>query len=215
MFLKVFDELQLATAFHFKAFQFGKGAIFIKYGISLLQQFIFFLAGRQYHCTIRTIQFEENTVLAVDLVLARLRVDQVMILVVCKSLVYHVVEHSTRVRHAKWLPVPTAERKIFRKCAWQHAPYTIRVELKRPSNTVDKFLRHLDNRRTRKTRNSSHLHRVPACSLAHHISIERVQNALVCELERVIQHNHLFRFQCVVESTSLVCLFKILLPLLQ
>ena len=37
---------------------------------------------------------------------------------------------------------------------------------------------------------TSRLHAVPACSLAHDVAIEAVEDALVSQLQGVVQHHH-------------------------
>jgi hypothetical protein len=42
------------------------------------------------------------------------------------------------------------------------------------------------------THDAGHLHRVPASAAAHHVAVERVENTLVRQLQRVVQHDHVF-----------------------
>ena len=80
--------------------------------------------------------------------------------------------------------------------AWaMHAcRHAIRVELERDADPLDQLARLLDDHRTRVCDDASHLHRVPARTLAHDVAIERVENALMCQLQRVVQHNSLLGF---------------------
>ena len=46
---------------------------------------------------------------------------------------------------------------------------------------------------TEMSRHSCHLNRSPTCSFSHNITIERIQDTLVCQLKRIVQKNQRLR----------------------
>lgn len=55
---------------------------------------------------------------------------------------------------------------------------------------------------------------MPPRSFPHNVTIERVENTLVSELERVVKNDHRFRFDDFGKRSSRVGLVEVLLPIL-
>lgn len=98
--------------------------------------------------------------------------------------------------------------------ARQHAPDTVRVEFERSPDLLDEFPRHLDDGRARQAGDAGHLHRVPTSTLAHDVAVERVEDTLVRELERVIQDDHRLGLDDFGDGTACGRLVEVLLPIL-
>ena len=77
--VKDFDQLQLSSPFYFKAFQLGWRTVIVEDSVLLRQQLIFFFRRLEDH------DLEEERVLTVHPPLSGLRIDKVVVLIICES----------------------------------------------------------------------------------------------------------------------------------
>ena len=120
---------------------------------------------------------------------------------------------SARGQHScRWRGEIRHERLTVRERARQHAPDTVRVQLERSPDLLDEFPRHLDDGRARQAGDAGHLHRVPTSALAHYVAVERVEDTLVRELERVVQDDHRLGLDDLGDGTACRRLVEVLLP---
>lgn len=102
--------------------------------LPLFQLLALLFGGWQDHCQIRSIHLKEDAVLCPDVVSDGRGVDQLVVLIVGKSLFYHDVQHGTRVgdSHLGLLLVTGLHHKVLREGIGEDTPDTISVQLKRP-----------------------------------------------------------------------------------
>jgi hypothetical protein len=85
------------------------------------------------------------------------------------------------------------EFEILGENAREHTPNSVCVQFERTANLLDQSACHLDDRRASQAGDPRHLHGMPPCTFAHDVAVERVENALVRELERIVDHDELLR----------------------
>ena len=126
------------------------------------------------------------------------------------------VEHHAGVRDAdlRLLLVRGGDGEVLREDRREDAPDPVGVELERLAELLDERARLLDDVGAGVRHDARHLHAVPPRALAHHVAVERVEDALVRELERVVQRAHRLGLQQRSDVVGLLGLGALLPPLL-
>ena len=168
--------------------------------VTLLDQYAFFFRRRQNHSPVRTVDFKLDGHLRRLLVNLLFRIDERLILVVSGLQIGHAVENNAWITNLQFfLQVSRPlyfrlECVLLRERTRKTAPDTVRVQLERHTDIIDELLCHLNNARARERDNSSHFHGVPSRAFSHDVSVKRVQNTLVRELQGIVQRHHIGRF---------------------
>ena len=123
-----------------------------------------------------------------DGVLERPRGNEVMVLVVGEEVLDHNVEDGPRVRDGDLLAGLGLDDVVLGERGRQHAPNAVGVELERPADALDNLARTRDDGGAGVANDARHLHGEPARPAAHHVAVKGVQDALVGQLQRVVQH---------------------------
>mmetsp|Transcript_50911 Transcript_50911/g.118621 ORF Transcript_50911/g.118621 Transcript_50911/m.118621 type:complete len:361 (-) Transcript_50911:1619-2701(-) len=128
-------------------------------------------------------------------------------------LVYAVVEDAVGVWHFELFASLHLDLEGVWKALWQKAPNAISVQLQGQAHLFTELSRLANEVGSRVCDNARHLHRVPTSSLAHDVAVERVQNAFVSELQRVIEKHHVLGFVLCNHIAAFFGFLQLLVPL--
>ena len=192
--LEDLDQLELAAPLDLEALELGELAVLLEDRVPLLEQLALLERRGQDHRLVRPVDLEEDRLLALLVVLARLGVEPLVLRVVVVAVDVD-VEHDARVRdgHLGLRRVARREGVVLREGVREDAPDAVGVELERLADLLDERARLLDDRRAGVGDDARHLHRVPPRALPHDVAVEGVEDALVRELQRVVEHAHRLR----------------------
>ena len=187
--LEHLDQLELAAALELEALELGEGAVVFVDRVALLEELALLRGGWEDHRLVWAVDLEVDRHLALLLPLA---VDEHLVLRVVADAVDVHVEHDARVRDCTlWLLWITREHlDVLGEALGEDAPDAVRVELERLADLLHQRARLLDDVGARVRDDARHLHRVPARAAPHHVAVERVEDALVGELEGVVEGAH-------------------------
>mmetsp|Transcript_45251 Transcript_45251/g.130668 ORF Transcript_45251/g.130668 Transcript_45251/m.130668 type:complete len:246 (-) Transcript_45251:2155-2892(-) len=125
-----------------------------------------------------------------------------------------VVQDAVRVWHLDLFSILHLELVGVREALRQHAPNAVGVQLDRQPHLLAELAGLADQVGACVCNNAGHLHRVPSGTFSHHVSVERVQDALVRELQGIIQQDHVLGLHLLHRVAALFGRLEILRPLL-
>mmetsp|Transcript_45059 Transcript_45059/g.73440 ORF Transcript_45059/g.73440 Transcript_45059/m.73440 type:complete len:1173 (-) Transcript_45059:33-3551(-) len=214
--LEHFDQLELPAPLELEPLELRQGLVVIEDGVPLLDGLALLPRRRQDHGQVRPVHLEEDAALGPLHPLLLLGVP-VLILGVGELLVHVLVQHDARVRDVVLLLllVGGRERVVLRERRGEAAPDPIGVQLQGQPDAVRQLPGHLDDVGPEVRDHAAHLHAVPPAALPHHVPVERVQDALVRQLQRLVQHRAALALPQRVLTLALLGLVELPDPLLR
>mmetsp|Transcript_86936 Transcript_86936/g.241072 ORF Transcript_86936/g.241072 Transcript_86936/m.241072 type:complete len:688 (+) Transcript_86936:687-2750(+) len=210
--LEDLDQAELAAPFDFEALELGERAIKLKDGVTLLEHLVLLCAGWENHGLVGPIDLEEDRVLILHCPLTGRR--SLLVLMVGVLLMDAVVQHTVGVGHLDFFAPLHLELEGVGEALGQQTPDAISVELQRQPHLFAELPCLADEIGASVGDDARHLHGVPPCTLAHDVPVERVQDALMGKLQRVVQQYHVLRLHFLRQVAALLCFLKGLVPFL-
>mmetsp|Transcript_126764 Transcript_126764/g.370517 ORF Transcript_126764/g.370517 Transcript_126764/m.370517 type:complete len:251 (+) Transcript_126764:989-1741(+) len=130
-------------------------------------------------------------------------------------LVNAVVQHAVWVGHLQLLTPLQLELVGVREALRQEAPDAVRVQLQRKPHLLAELPGLANEVGARVGHDARHLHGVPPRTLAHDVPVEGVEDALVRQLQRVVEEHHVLCFHLLRHVAALLRLLEVLVPLLR
>ncbi|GIX61373.1 uncharacterized protein BcabD6B2_08080 [Babesia caballi] len=198
LLLQQLNHAHLAAPLDLEPLQLDDLLLVVEDHVPLLQQLLRALRRRQEHGVPRPVELEEDLVAAHAAVPAH--VLHLEVLVVRPQALNQPVQqrgHVLQLDHLAGLRLrraaPALEVHHRGEHVRQHAPDPVRVQLDGDANVLDQPVRRVDDLRARVGHDGPHFHAVPARAPALDVPVEAVKNALVRQLQRVVQQDAVAR----------------------
>ena len=102
------------------------------------------------------------------------------------------IEHGTRILQSRLTTTFSNKLIVLRKRRREHTPNPIGIQLQWTSHLFHKLTGLCNQRSASVGDDTCHLHTAPTRPLTHDITVERIENTLMSELQRIHQNRHVF-----------------------